>query len=101
MAVQIGRENDLDQLRRSKKFNREVKKAFLGVFDERKKVDALLSHDRDVLERMTGNLARLIDASVRLGFLDGEESDGTGGEPEVEAGEWAGSRRYLRQAPVT
>ncbi|TVS23110.1 type I restriction endonuclease subunit R [Corynebacterium sanguinis] len=87
VAVQIGRENDLDQLRRSKKFNREAKKAIMDVVDERKKVDALLSHDRDVLEGMIENLARLMDASVRLGFLDGEEGDEAEAEPEGEAGE--------------
>lgn len=69
-ALKLGRTNNKDQLKRSKRFQGEAAKAIFSGIAERKQRDALLSSDRDVLHGVIGALAELMAAAKEMGKLD-------------------------------
>lgn len=69
-ARKLGRTNNKDQLKRSKRFQGEATKAIFSGIEERKQRDALLSSDRDVLRGVIGALAELMAAAKEMGELD-------------------------------
>ena len=69
-ALKLGRTNNKDQLKRSKRFQGEATKAIFSGIAERKQRDALLSSDRDVLHGVIGALAELMAAAKEMGKLD-------------------------------
>lgn len=69
-ARKLGRTNNKDQLKRSKKFQGEATRAIFSGIEERKQRDALLSSDRDVLRGVIGALAELMSAAKEMGELD-------------------------------
>lgn len=69
-ALKLGRTNNKEQLKRSKRFQGEATKAIFSGIAERKQRDALLSSDRDVLHGVIGALAKLMAAAKEMGKLD-------------------------------
>ncbi|MCG7257409.1 MULTISPECIES: type I restriction endonuclease subunit R [Corynebacterium] len=69
-ARKLGRTNNKEQLKRSKRFQGEATKAIFSGIEERKQRDALLSSDRDVLRGVVGALAELMYAAKEMGELD-------------------------------
>lgn len=69
-ARKLGRTNNKEQLKRSKKFQGEATRAIFSGIEERKQRDALLSSDRDVLRGVIGALAELMSAAKEMGELD-------------------------------
>ncbi|PAT13863.1 restriction endonuclease [Corynebacterium sp. NML 120412] len=69
-ARKLGRTNNKEQLKRSKRFQGEATKAIFSGIEERKQRDALLSSDRDVLRGVVGALAELMSAAKEMGELD-------------------------------
>lgn len=69
-ARKLGRTNNKEQLKRSKKFQGEATKAIFSGIAERKQRDALLSSDRDVLHGVIAALAELMAAAKETGELD-------------------------------
>ena len=69
-ARKLGRTNNKEQLKRSKKFQGEAMKAIFSGIAERKQRDALLSSDRDVLHGVIAALAELMAAAKETGELD-------------------------------
>lgn len=69
-ALKLGRTNNKEQLKRSKRFQGEATKAIFSGIAERKQRDALLSSDRDVLHGVIGALAELMAAAKEMGKLD-------------------------------
>lgn len=69
-ALKLGRTNNKDQLKRSKRFQDEATKAIFSGIAERQQRDALLSSDRDVLHGVIGALAELMAAAKEMGKLD-------------------------------
>lgn len=69
-ARKLGRTNNKEQLKRSKRFQGEATKAIFSGIEERKQRDALLSSDRDVLRGVIGALAELMAAAKEMGELD-------------------------------
>ncbi|MCT2338585.1 type I restriction endonuclease subunit R [Corynebacterium sp. p3-SID1056] len=69
-ARKLGRTNNKEQLKRSKKFQGEATRAIFSGIEERKQRDALLSSDRDVLRGVIGALAELMAAAKEMGELD-------------------------------
>ena len=69
-ALKLGRTNNKDQLKRSKRFQGEATKAIFSGIAERQQRDALLSSDRDVLHGVIGALAELMAAAKEMGKLD-------------------------------
>lgn len=69
-ARKLGRTNNKEQLKRSKRFQGEATKAIFSGIEERKQRDALLSSDRDVLRGVIGALADLMAAAKEMGELD-------------------------------
>ena len=66
-ARKLGRTNNKEQLKRSKKFQGEATRAIFSGIEERKQ---LLSSDRDVLRGVIGALAELMSAAKEMGELD-------------------------------
>ena len=69
-ALKLGRTNNKEQLKRSKRFQGEATKAIFSGIAERQQRDALLSSDRDVLHGVIGALAELMAAAKEMGKLD-------------------------------
>nr|WP_237744794.1 DEAD/DEAH box helicase family protein [Corynebacterium jeikeium] len=69
-ALKLGRTNNKEQLKRSKRFQGEATKAIFSGIAERQQRDALLSSDRDVLHGVIGALAELMAAANEMGKLD-------------------------------
>lgn len=69
-ALKLGRTNNKEQLKRSKRFQDEATKAIFSGIAERQQRDALLSSDRDVLHGVIGALAELMAAAKEMGKLD-------------------------------
>ena len=69
-ARKLGRTNNKEQLKRSKKFQSHATNAIFSGIAERKQRDALLSSDRDVLKSVIGALADLMAVAKQTGELD-------------------------------
>ena len=68
-AVRLGKENNRDQLKRSRKFQQEATKAIFSGIEQRKQRDALLTTDRDVLRNVISTLADIMAAAHETGEL--------------------------------
>ncbi|MGV0432324.1 hypothetical protein [Corynebacterium sp. 20_84] len=68
--MKLGKTNSAAQLKRSKKFKNQAKKAILSGIDERTRVDTLLSSDKEMLEGVIEALADIMAAAKEMGKLD-------------------------------
>ena len=69
-AVRLGKENNRDQLKRSRKFQQEATRAIFDGIEQRKQRDALLTTDRDVLRNVISTLADIMAAASETGELE-------------------------------
>lgn len=70
VAVRLGKENNREQLKRSRKFQQEATSAIFDGIEQRKQRDALLTTDRDVLRNVISTLAEIMAAANETGELE-------------------------------